>query len=263
MAKVANIDALVSGQVDFASRGLAEQMTAVRAMCTKNGGGGHTTFASTVGCLLDVTSQLAELEVALRDAAEASQRGDAQTRKWAQISLSTMAFAQKSLLEQQVRALEMLEELSARGASISKDPEETARSGVSKVTAPPGLSPNRPLLQLEPPRSLRLSPPEQQEPEPAEAAASLFSKAELLSFMPQSSAKPNNGLKMMASAAITLASQRRSLSSSSSSLCKEAFLGPAGTTRGVSQVKVAENKNNPITLGSLMALVFCKRRQRL
>jgi hypothetical protein len=55
-----------------------------------------------------------------------------------------MKFAHSSLAEQQVRTIEMLEDLSFHGGSISKDPEgqscDSTSVSVSKMSVPPGLS---------------------------------------------------------------------------------------------------------------------------
>jgi len=129
MAKVATIDALVVGQTDVEARALADKIVAVRAMCADSGRG-LTKFATTLMCFLEVTSQLEELDQASRQADHAVKHA--------------MTFARTCLAEQQLRTIEVLEDLISHGASILKDPEgqssEATSVSVSKMSAPPGLS---------------------------------------------------------------------------------------------------------------------------
>jgi len=129
MANVGNIDALMVGQADIEALGLSEKIVAVRAMCTDSGRG-LTKFATTLICFLEVTSQLEELDQASRQADHAVKHA--------------MTFARTCLAEQQLRTIEVLEDLISHGASILKDPEgqssEATSVSVSKMSVPPGLS---------------------------------------------------------------------------------------------------------------------------
>jgi len=191
MAKVANIDALVAGQKHREAHGLEDQIVEVRTLCA-NSGCGLTKFATTLICLLDVTSQLSELDEAFRQAAQAVNQDDKETSKWREISMTTMKFAQSSLVGQQLRAIEVLQDLSSRGASIHKNPEgQTAdASGACRLaltnltlSASAGLS-AFPVLSKPPP-----CPPE---------STTSVSRVQLLSMRPQvASAKPEASLKIM------------------------------------------------------------------
>jgi len=131
MAKVANIDALMVGEADIQPLGLADKIVAVRAMCADSGRG-LTKFATTLICFLEVTSQLEELDQASRQADHAHAVKHA------------MTFARTCLAEQQLKTIEVLEDLISHGASILKDPEgqssDASSVPVSKMSVPPGLS---------------------------------------------------------------------------------------------------------------------------
>jgi len=189
MAKVANMTAPLVGQANVENSGLAAQIDAARAVCAGSGCD-STKFAKTLICLLDVTSQLDELNVALRQAGHSNEQ---------QILLSTMKFAQASLFEQQLHTIEVLEDLSSRGASIFKDPEGQgidAPSGmVSQMAMPPGLSA---------PPGLAAPPCLAAPTSPLPAPAPSLSRATLLSLMPPAAmAKPEYGLKTVPAASLT------------------------------------------------------------
>jgi len=102
---------------------LAEQMDAVRSM-SKGGGSGSNKFADTLLLLSEVTAQLAELDEQCLQAMMPGENENAEARKWREISASTMKFAQTSLLDQQLRAIEILQDLSLRGCSVIKGPDQ-------------------------------------------------------------------------------------------------------------------------------------------
>jgi len=124
----------VTGQLSKVTS-LRDQIDAVRSMC--KGSSGSNKFAETLVLLSEVTTQLAELDETCRQAALAGENEKAEARKWREISASTMKFAQASLLEQQIRAIEVLQDLSMAGCSITNGPEqnsgETHASMSSKV----------------------------------------------------------------------------------------------------------------------------------
>lgn len=116
---------------------LLEKMTAAKAMLKKGAKGAMTTFAETLLVLLEVTSQLAELDATCQEAMQAPANENDDTRKWREISHSTLQFARTSLQDQQLRAIEVLQDLSERGGSMVTDPDQ-ARSAdpLSKLIVP-------------------------------------------------------------------------------------------------------------------------------
>jgi len=130
MTKVVKMDILGVAQAYEASLGLAERIVSARAMCADSGRG-LTKFAATLTCLLDVTAQREELNEALR-------HSDGVVKQ-------AMQFAHSSLVEQQLRTIEMLEDLSSHGGSILKDPDtrgsEANSLSMRKMSVPLGLSP--------------------------------------------------------------------------------------------------------------------------
>jgi len=110
--------------------GLCESITAVRAQIA-SAGKCRTKFAETMAVLLDVTAQLEELDEACRKAADVGQNEDAEVRKWRQVSETTMKFCKDNLIEQRNRAVEVLQDLSLRGASLVKESDEDSLNGKS------------------------------------------------------------------------------------------------------------------------------------
>jgi len=187
MAKVANIDALMVGEADIQPLGLADKIVAVRAMCADSGRG-LTKFATTLICFLEVTSQLEELDQASRQADHAHAVKHA------------MTFARTCLAEQQLKTIEVLEDLISHGASILKDPEgessDASSVSVSKMSVPPGLS-GPPGLASPPGLSLPM-------PKLAAPAAPSLSIATLLSMRSQvEMIQPTDRLKTWPAASLT------------------------------------------------------------
>jgi len=142
---------------------LSKQIADVRSM-SADSGRFPTKFTETLLLLSEVTTQLVELDEALVKAAEEQEDEKSEAKKWREISMSTMKFAKTSLVDQQLRAIEILTNLSSRGASILKEPEpEIAKdSSVSyeKPAAPMVLAvPPPPGLSLAPPPGLAPPPP--------------------------------------------------------------------------------------------------------
>jgi len=208
MTKLTSIDTLPAKQeqydplripfkAEIETFGLAEQMEAVRAMCADSGRG-HTKFAATLICLLDVTAQLAQVDEDSRQA-EVHTQAYEESSKWHQKAISNLKFAKECLVDQQVRVLTELEDLSFGGASILKDVEGQSSdtlcaaamgkmstlcglSGPASFSAPPGLS--------VPPQSF---------PEPAPG----LSRATLLSMRSHAlTGEPESNLKTVAAASI-------------------------------------------------------------
>jgi len=103
--------------------GLSDAMVSVRSQCAV-AGKGLTKFAETVLVLMDVTTQLAELDEARRQAGEAVANENAEARKWREISAQTMKMCRDNLVAQQLRTIEVLEDLSSRGGSIVTEAEQ-------------------------------------------------------------------------------------------------------------------------------------------
>lgn len=132
MTKLANINSLhtstavIPGKaekfISGFSGGLSEQIKQVRKISTANGRA-LTKFAEMVIFLLEVTMQLSELDAASEQANQAAEYENEETRKWREISATTMEFARTALSAEQARALEVLEDLLSRGASLVQEPE--------------------------------------------------------------------------------------------------------------------------------------------
>merc|ERR1719265_2612598 len=119
MATSTGAAAMLAGFPAAAALGQPEAQAALRAWSAGRGKA-LTKFSETVLVLMQVTAQLAELE-AVPQAAEGGSE-DPETLKWREISSKTLSFARENLVEQQLRAIQTLQDLSTRGASLAQEP---------------------------------------------------------------------------------------------------------------------------------------------
>lgn len=110
---------MLAGFPAAAALGQPEAQAALRAWSAGRGKA-LTKFSEAVLVLMEVTAQLAELE-AVPQAAEGGSE-DSETLKWREISSKTLSFARENLVEQQLRAIQTLQDLSARGGSLAEEP---------------------------------------------------------------------------------------------------------------------------------------------
>lgn len=110
---------MLAGVPAAAALGKPEAQAALRAWSAGRGKA-LTKFSEAVLVLMEVTAQLAELE-AVPQAGEGGSE-DSETLKWREISSKTLSFARENLIEQQLRAIQTLQDLSARGGSLAEEP---------------------------------------------------------------------------------------------------------------------------------------------
>jgi len=110
---------ILTGFPAAAALGQPEAQAALRAWSAGRGKA-LTKFSEAVLVLMEVTAQLAELE-AVPQAVEGGSE-DSETLKWREISSKTLSFARENLIEQQLRAIQTLQDLSARGGSLAQEP---------------------------------------------------------------------------------------------------------------------------------------------
>jgi len=103
--------------------------------------GGTTEFAKALLSLLEVTGQLAELDDNSQLAVAGPQGGSDEACKWREISSKTMQFAKETLVGQQLHALEVLQDLSARGGSLLREPGQEKSQEVATAKKEPKKEP--------------------------------------------------------------------------------------------------------------------------
>lgn len=132
LSAVDNSTSMVNGlQAAVTGAGLPEMTAAVRELCKA----GVTPFAETLLMLLEVTVQLTELDGTSQEASTGYDGESAEARKWREISATTLQFCRDGLVEQQLRAIEKLQELSARGGSLVMTPGQPSLDGTAKSCA--------------------------------------------------------------------------------------------------------------------------------
>jgi hypothetical protein len=120
IVEIMSVNTVCSGVGGVAAAGLQEVLGVTTASrCEK------TKFAKALLRLLEATEQLAELEGNLQLAPGGLEGVNDEKNK---VAVNTLHFAKESLIGQQLHAIELLQDLSARGGSLLQDPQqETCR----------------------------------------------------------------------------------------------------------------------------------------